>query len=88
METLKILDCRGKEYLEIERFGGDVKFTIRDRVTGEVKFLFVVQMKEPAGKTYEKIKALFQELKKFLIERWSETQYLVWNRIDMEIKKT
>lgn len=87
MDKIQILDCRGKEYLEIERFGGDVKFIIKDRVTGEIKFLFVVQMKEPANKTYQKIENLFRELKKYLIERWAETQYLVWNRIDMEIKK-
>ena len=86
--SVKILDCRGKEYLEVERFGGDVKLTVKDRVTGETKFIFVVQMREPPNRTYEKIESLFKELKKYLIERWTETQFLVWNRIDMETNKT
>ena len=87
MASIKILDCRGKEYLEVERFGGDIKLTVKDRVTKEVKFVFVVQMKEPAHRTYEKIETLFQELKKYLVERWAETQYLVWDKIGMELDK-
>ena len=87
MNSIKILDCRGKEYLEVERFGGDVKLTVKDRVTGETKFVFVVQIKAPTNQTYEKIESLFQELKKYLVERWAETQYLVRDKIGVELDK-
>jgi len=67
---VKVLDCRAKEVLEIERKGGDLFFTFRD--SKGVTFVFAVELKKPYKRSFEKITTLIREMKKYLIERWEE----------------
>ncbi|RLF10446.1 MAG: hypothetical protein DRJ69_03120 [Thermoprotei archaeon] len=65
MTTLTIVDCRGKERMEISRYNGDVLLSFKDR-QGNILFQFAMKMTENSERHYQKVIQCFKLLKMYI----------------------
>ena len=60
---VKIWDCRRKEFLTLEKKGGDIEIRI-ETDDGKVLYKGWFQLKEPWMRSYHKIVEYFEEIQK------------------------
>lgn len=66
-DSITIKDCRGKEFMIVSRYGGDVKIDFWDEWQLDT-YIFVFKMKRNTKKNWKQIKLLFKQIKKLTDE--------------------
>jgi len=62
MVVVTIIDCRGKEKMELTRYNGDVLLTFKD-MDDNILFQFAMKMINNTDKNFEQIVKCFKTLK-------------------------
>jgi len=65
MIAVTIIDCRGKEKMEVSRYNGDVLLTFRD-MEDNILFQFAMKMRCNTDENFEHIIKCFKNLKMYV----------------------